>query len=93
MIHEVNLGRSCDSLQRYQNDVIQADTKLIDTQDSLLEARKRQILMIEKKSMVYDSLYVNEILKGREQKRETRKWKAIGIAGIAVIVLQFIFHP
>lgn len=92
MIAEVERGRSCDSLQRYQADLIQKDTQLINRQDSLLELRKKEILALNQSLSVTNDLYVNEIAKERLQKKQVRKWKTISIVSAGVLIAHFIFH-
>ena len=86
------MGRSCDSLQRYQADLIQKDTQVINRQDSLLELRKKEILALNQSLSVTNDLYVNEIAKERLQKKQVRKWKTISIVSAGVLIAHFIFH-
>ena len=92
MIAEVEMGRSCDSLQRYQADLIQKDTQLINRQDSLLELRKKEILALNQSLSVTNDLYVNEIAKERLQKKQVRRWKTISVVSAGVLIAHFIFH-
>lgn len=92
MIAEVERGRACDSLQRYQADLIHKDTDLINRQDSLLELRKKEILALNQSLSVTNDLYINEIAKERLQKKQIRKWKTISIVSAGVLIAHFIFH-
>ena len=75
MIYEVTKGRSCDSLARYQNEVIERSLLYIDSQDSLLNVRAEMIDNYSKKEDIWRGLYNNQKKQTKIQEKEKRKWK------------------
>lgn len=90
MIYEVQRGRSCDSLARYQNDVIQRSILYIDSQDSLLNVRAEMIDNYSKKEDIWRGLYNNQKKQTKIQEKEKRKWKLASIGGGILIALMVI---
>ena len=87
MIYEVERGRSCDSLARQQNGVIERAMFYINTQDSLLNVRAETIDNYSKKEDIWRGLYNNQKAQTKIQEKEKRKWKIGTIAGGVLIVL------
>ncbi len=90
MFHDIDLGKSCDSLQNYQFEVIQKAVWTIQTQDSLLNIRAETIDNYSKKEDIWRSLYNNQKAQTKIQEKEKRKWKLASIGGGVLIVLLVI---
>lgn len=87
MIYEVQRGRSCDSLARYQNDVIERSLLYIDSQDSLLNVRAEMIDNYSKKEDIWRGLYNNQKKQTKIEEKEKKKWKFATFLGGALIVV------
>ena len=87
MFHDIDLGKSCDSLQAYQFEVIQKAVWTIQTQDSLLNIRAETIDNFEKKEDIWRGLYENQVEQKKVVDAERKRWKLTTFIGGALIVI------
>ena len=93
MIYEVNLGRQCDTLARFQSEVIRVGLQVAMTQDSLIDVQTSQIGNLGYQVETWEKRYANQVEVTRIEKKEVRKWKFLTFTAVGFFVLSLIFKP
>ena len=90
MIHEVNIGRTCDSLVRRMDALNDANTAVIKAADSLVVAKDRQLTLKGAETQILVARLDNSKEENKALKSEIRKQRALTIAVSVVSVLTII---
>ena len=87
MFNDIAIGKTCDSLQRFQADAIENGLQVILVQDSLLQIRSSQIRNLEQASYLWERRYINQTDLTKTYQAEVKRWKLTTIIGGVLIVL------
>lgn len=89
MIHEVQIGRACDSLRHQLEKEIALDANAMIKADSVIEAQKRQISLRDQSATVQGDRITNQAQANAELKKEIRRQKRITllVGGGSLILL------
>jgi len=86
-MHDISLGKTCDSLQRFQADAIEQGQKVILAQDSLISIKSAQIATLEHTVTLWEWRFANQEDLTKTYQAEVKRWKLTTIIGGVLIVL------
>jgi hypothetical protein len=86
-MHDISVGKTCDSLQRFQADAIENGLQVILVQDSLLDNRAKQIRSLEQTAYLWERRYINQTDLTKSYQAEVKRWKLTTIIGGVLITL------
>jgi hypothetical protein len=87
IMHDISVGKTCDSLQRFQADAIENGLQVILVQDSLLSIKSAQIHNLEQASYLWERRYINQTDLTKSYQAEVKRWKLTTIIGGVLIVI------
>jgi hypothetical protein len=91
MIHEVHLGRACDSLRQQLEEEITLGVNAQVKADSVIEVQRRQIALRDQAVKVQGDRVMNYAKDNQELRKEVRRQKgltlAVGVAAIIAIII------
>lgn len=87
LIHEVKLGRSCDSLRQQLEAELLLAYRVEAFADSLLAVRDHQIKLATEVARISEVRRLNREEEVGELKKEVKKWRLISIATVVISVL------
>lgn len=90
MFHDIDVGKTCDSLVTVQQDAVHKAVEILAVMDSLIQIRDSQIKNYQENDRVWKILYDNQKEATKIQEKEKRKWKLGTIAGGVLIALMVI---
>lgn len=90
LIHEVKVGRACDSLQIRLEAELAISDRIIEKADSLIIVKQKQIDLEREGGKILKFQIQNKQDEIDHHKREVRKWKTYAI-GAGVIALLSLF--
>jgi len=87
MFHDIAIGKTCDSLQRFQADAIEQGRHVYLLQDSLLDVKSAQIRNLEQESYLWERRFINQgdIIHAKDA--EIKQWKLRTLIGGVLIIL------
>ncbi len=91
MIHEVQLGRACDTLRLELEKEVALGANALIHADSVIEAQQRQIDFRDQAIAVQTDRILNQQTANKELRDEVKKQKlltiAVGVASLLVLVI------
>jgi hypothetical protein len=90
MIHEVQMGRQCDTLRHQLEETLAAAMVTIDKSDTVIKKQQEQISLRDEAVRVQTERILNQQKEKQELKKEIRRQKALTIAVAVASVLAII---
>lgn len=91
MIHEVQLGRACDSLRHHLEKEITYGVNAQVKADSVIAAQQRQIALRDEAAKVQSDRIINQAAANQELRKEVRRQKgltiAVGVLGVIMVLI------
>lgn len=91
LIHEVQLGRACDSLRHHLEKEITYGVNAQVKADSVIEAQRRQIDLRDQAVKVQSDRVINYAKDNQELRKEVRRQKgltlAVGLLGVLMVII------
>lgn len=91
MIHEVQLGRACDSLRHELEKEVAIGANAQVKADSVIQAQQRQIALRDQAASVQTERIMNQQKANGELKKEIRQQRrltvAVGILGVLAVLI------